>query len=373
MPHQVKYAQGYKDKEIVCHETGTGKTVCACVWLRDGRDSNALVICPKRVINKWSDELKKWQTTATVVSKELFKKMPKKKWSAVVVDEAADFASPLFTKGRSQLSTALYELLKAYDTPVLLLSATPIRSNPYNLHSLLCFKGHYIDWKTWRSKFFTLEYRPFMSRPAYFPVSDWRTKIRPILEKHADIVLLKDCVDVLPPVEEKTVITQSSPFKSTAIEPKTRFVEEHKHEQKGKVEKILEIAKGYRKVLVVAYYVDQIEELKKELSKERLTYAVHGQTKNQESILKEANTVDECFLIVEAQLGVGWDGDSFSCVVFTSMAYGVYYYTQLKGRVRRIHNLHPVVYYYLIGGKADKAVYENIKLGKDFVPSEWKL
>ena len=176
----------------------------------------------------------------------------------------------------------------------------------------------------------------------------------------------------MPPVTETTVLTHSSPFQNTEIEPKAQFVALHKHEQVGKLKTILEITKGYRKAIIVVYYVDQLEELGKQLSKERETFIVHGGTKNKEAILKEANTTDECFLVVEAMLGVGWDGDTFPCVIFTSMAYGVYYYTQLKGRVRRIHNLNPVHFYYLIGGKADKAVLANISLGKDFVPSLWE-
>ena len=374
-PHQVKYAKGYKDKALLAHETGSGKTVCACVWLKDGRDIDALVVCPKRVLNKWRVELRKWGTEGTVVSKEQFKKTPIRQWSAIILDEADEFASPLFTKGRSQLSESMYNLIRAYpNMPVLLLSATPVRSNPWNLHTLLCFIGIYIDWKKFREVFFVLEYRPFMNRPAYFPVSDWRKRIRVLLEKHADIVLLRDCVDELPPFEEVITLVKSEKYSNNDIlQPKEAFVDEHRHEQKNKLKTILEIAKGYRKVLVVAYYVEQIKELEKQLSKDRLTYAIHGGTKDQEKLLKEANSkyTDECFLIVQASIGCGFDADTFSCVIFTSMSYSVRDLVQMRGRVRRTHNLHPVIYHYLMGGRCDKAVYKNVQLGKDFVPSTW--
>ncbi len=93
-PHQVKYAKDYPDKGLLVHEGGTGKTICACVWLHDGRDKDALVICPKRIVKKWKDTLKDWGTKATVLSKEQFKKEPIHRWSALVVDEADEFASP---------------------------------------------------------------------------------------------------------------------------------------------------------------------------------------------------------------------------------------------------------------------------------------
>lgn len=372
LAHQIKYAQGYSDKAFIVWEGGVGKTIAACVWLHDNRDRDALVICPKRIVEKWKETLIEWDTKATVVSKEQFKKLPIKKWSAIVVDEADDFASPLFTKGRSQLSESLYSLIKAYDVPVALLTATPIRSTPWNLHTLLCYHGRYIDWKQWRNEFFTLESRPFIKWKAWFPKKDWRTRIRPVLEKYTDIVLLHDCVDYLPPFTETIVKTPSGDFKgSSELHPASRFVEEHIHEQQDKIKHILEIAKEYRKIIVVAYYVEEVERLYKELSCDRQVFMVHGGTKNQEEILKKANTIDECFLVVQASLGVGWDGDTFSCVIFTSMSYKVRDFVQLKYRVRRIHNLHPVVYNYLIGGKCDKKVYDTIKLGKDFVPSEW--
>jgi superfamily II DNA or RNA helicase len=374
LPHQIKYARGYPDKAILAHEGGTGKSVCASVWLHDGRDSDALVICTKRIVKKWEETLKKWDTKATVWSKEQFKKEPHHKWSAIVVDEADEFASPLFTKARSQLATKLYEQIKKYDCPILLLTATPVRSNPWNLHSLLCYIGHYIDWKVWRSEFFELSYLPYLPRPAYMPKPDWRSKMRPLLQKYTDIVLLKDCVEYLPPVSESVITVKNEPFKCPLeiVTPTAKFVAQHKHEQSNKVKEILDIAKDYRKVLVVAYYIEQLEELAKQLGKDRETFMVHGGVKNQEDILKQANDSDECFLVVQASLGVGFDANTFSAIMFASMSYKVRDWVQMKFRVRRIHDLHPVAYYYLIGGRADQNVYKVIQEGKDFVPSEWK-
>lgn len=374
LPHQVKFAHGYKDKGFLVHEGGTGKTVCACVWIHDGRDEDALVICPKRVIEKWQKTLKDWDTKATVISKEQLKKTSIKEWSAIVVDEADEFASPLFTKGRSALSASLYELIKAYDVPTLLLTATPIRSNPWNLHTLFCFLRIYVDWKKWRDNFFNLEHRPFLQWKAWFPKSDWRTRMRPFLQKYADIVLLKDCVKYLPPIVENVLQVPCSPFKGALeLAPAARFVEEHRCEQENKAKKIIEIAANYRKVLVVAHYVEQIESLSARLGKDRQTFMVHGGVKDQEIILQEANGADECYLIVQASLGAGFDADSFSCVIFASMSYKVRDFVQMKYRVRRIHNLHPVEYNYLMGGKCDKAVYQTIQKGRDFVPSEWDI
>jgi len=372
MPHQKKCAQSYSDKAFLTWEGGTGKTIGACVWLRDNRDRDALVICPKRIIKKWKNELTKWQTKATVVPMDY--KLEIKEWSAIVVDEADNFASPLFIKGTSKRSIRLYELIKAFpNTPIMLQTATPIRSTPWNLHTLLCFLGIYIDWKDWRRAFFILESRPFLKWPAWFKKQGWEKEMRPLIEKYSDVVLLKDCVLYLPPAEEFVIKSKRARFQGPwqELTPSGRFFEEHRHEQGNKLKSILEISKDFRKVLVVAYYVEQVEDLNKELSKYRQTFMVHGGTLHQEEILKEANEVDECFLIVQASLGEGFDADTFSVVIFVSMSYKIRDFVQMKFRVRRIHNLHPVRYYYLISGRCDNKIYETIQKGLSFIPSTW--
>lgn len=377
LKHQQEFIDRVRSgnyKRLVVWEGGVGKTIAGALWLKDGRDAVALVVCPKRVVQKWKTELHLWGTKACVLSKEDFKKIPHKKWSAIVIDEADEFASPLFTKGRSQLTTHMYELMRLYNAPTLLLTATPIRSNPWNLHTLLCFAGHYIDWKKWRNHFFVLERRPYLSRPAWLPRKDWRERIVPVLEKYGDIVLLKDCVGDLPPKTIEIVpVKVESGFKLEEWEPSKAFHAEHRHEQKNKAAHILEIAKEYRKVLVVAYYREQIAELERVLSKDRLTFAVWGGSKDQEKMLKEANEVPECFLIVQASLGAGFDANTFSCVVFASMSYAVRDFVQMGYRVRRIHDLHPVKFYHLNAGRCDKIIFNNVEKGKSFIPSEWVI
>lgn len=354
---------------LVCWEGGTGKSIAGCLWLKD-KDQDALVICPKKIIKKWQNEIERMGAKATVVSKEQFKKLPKKKWSAVICDEADEFASPLFIgKKRSQLSTVLYNLIKAYqDMPIFCATATPVRSNPANLHTLLTFIGKYIDWKKWRDDFYELQFLPYLPRPAYMPKKDWRERMRPILEKHADIVLLKDCVD-LPSVIEEEILVKTPKYKK---QPDDKiFFDEHRWEQQNKAKEVINIGKEFRKVLVVAYYREQIDQLEKELKKDKDTFVIHGGVKDQEAVIESATKSDDCYFIVQASIGAGFDADTFSCVVFVSMSYAVRDFFQMTYRVRRINNLHPVKYVFLIGGRCDKAVLKNVKAGFDFIPSKW--
>ena len=62
-----------------------------------------------------------------------------------------------------------------------------------------------------------LKKMPYMPRPAWMPKAKWRSMIRPVLEKYADIVSLKDCVGYLPPVmEEKVVVEKPREIKKEA-------------------------------------------------------------------------------------------------------------------------------------------------------------
>ncbi len=372
--HQQKFLEEVRagtNKSLLAWECGVGKSIAGILWLKEGRDEDALIVCPKQIKIKWKKDLDAWETKATILSKEEFKKYPLKKWSAILADECDQLASPLFMGKTSQLSRKMYELIREFKTPFLGLSATQIRSTSWNLHTLLTFTGHYIDWKSWRATFFKLEHHPYLPRPAWLPKSNWRELIRPVLEQYADIVLLKDCVGELPPVTHEKVKVKSDPFLPTEWEPTAAFFEEHRHEQKNKLSHILDIASGYRKVLVVAYYVEQVEVLSRELGKDRETFMIHGGVKNQEDIIKKAQESDECFIVIQASIGAGFDLDTFSCCIFASMSYAVRDFVQMKARLRRIHNLHPVAYHYLLAGRCDKQISHNVEKGKDFVPSEW--
>ena len=365
--HQQEFINKKLTKALVAMEAGTGKSVIASVWLKD-HDAFALVVCPKKIVKKWEQTLKTWGVKATVLSKEEFKKSELTPWSAIVVDEADEFFSPLYiAKDRSQLSEHLFNQLKTYPCPLLLTTATPIRSTPANLHTAITFLGHDIPWKAWRDKYYELTKKPYMQFTAWLPKNNWRTLIQEDLKKYAHIVNLKDCVD-LPPVTEEKIQIKTPKY---VMGDNHNFYTEHKHEQQNKLSTIKDIAKGHRKLFLVVYYVEQIEELQKQL-KDRPVYVLYGKTKNQEEVIRQAQEDEDCYFIVQSGTGAGFDADTFSCMVFVSMGFAVRDWIQMKARIRRIHNLQPVKYIYLQGGRADKRILQNIEMGKDFIPSEFE-
>ena len=360
-PHQQRIVDANPKKALLCHEMRTGKTPIAVYWGIKRR--TCLVVCPKQLKKGWEV----MAPFAIVMSKEEFKKNYKNVLvHSLIIDEAHTFASPLFTRGRSQLSTAMYEFVKANpEMDVMLLTATPIRNDPSSLHTLLCFIGVYIPWKDWRAEFYELRYMPYLPRPAYFPVSDWRVKIKKYLEKYADIVSLQDVVDYLPPFSEEVV--EVKPPKSK--EQFEKWTDEHLYEQKDKAKFIKDL--GYRKIIIVAHYTAQIDDLEKSLKSERQVYVLDGRCKDPAKVIKDAQDSDECYFIVQASMGVGFDGYMFGAMVFASMSHSVVSHTQMFGRLRHLKHLKPLVYYYLIGGKWDKRIFDSIKAGEDFNPHKY--
>ena len=363
--HQQRILDENPDRAILCWSMRTGKSLPASIWL-ERKGGNRIVVCPKGNKKDWVDLC----PFATVFTKEEFKKY----WrlisdpSALVIDEAHYFYSKLFSKGRSQLATAMYNYLKQNpNLPVWQLSATPIRNDPSSLHTALCFHGRYIPWKDWQDHFYVLEKRPYIPRPAYFPKKGWQKEIKTVLEKYADIVSLKDCVDYLPPEINEIVKVKSPKY---IRQEDHHWTKEHLNEQINKTEYIRKL--GYAKVIISCHYTAQIDELKKTLSKDREVFVLDGRTKNHDEIKKAAQESPECYLIVQGSMGFGFDGYMFDCLVFTSMSHKSLDHTQMKGRLINVDDPKPLVYIYMLGGVWDKRIYDTILANEDFNPFRYE-
>lgn len=367
-PHQKKVIDLNPKKAILAHEMRTGKSLIACYWIDNPAQSgNTYIITPKQNKKDWEA----MGTMASVLTKEEFRKIAHtiKNPTAIVIDEIHYFASALFVKGRSQMATALYTLVRSYpDCHILGLTATPVRQNAWSLHSLLCYIGVYYDWKWWRSEFFQYAQMPFLQYPIWVPKKDWRIQIRSYLEKHCDIVSLKDIVAYLPPAESKIINIKQKKYVKPINEIVT-WTDEHYHEQQGKVEEILKL--GYKKLIVVCQYTYQIDEMAKELVKEKPVFILDGRTKDASATKREAQEADECYFLVQSSMGFAFDGYMFGAIVFASMSHSCLNHTQMTGRLRHLEHLQPVTYYYLIGGVWDQRIYDTIMDGREFNPHHY--
>lgn len=351
-------------------ETGTGKTVAACAWIRLRKDLPALVVCPKAIVDKWRRDLKEWGAVAIVITRDEIKKYDISRFRAIVLDEAQDYAAPLFDKGISQRARAVYDHIRNHpDTNVLLLTATPVRSTPWNIHTLATYIGVFWPPKYFKKKFFHLTDK--FGTYHYEKNTGWQKVIRPYIEEIADIVLMSDCVDV--PVQHHQIERipwskeNEETLKAQYLEPAAAWHARHRLENgEDKFKKLQTILDGYRKVIVVCHYRDQIEQYVQAIGEDRQVFQLHGGTKNQDEVIKAAREADDCVFFIQASMGAGFDAGEFSVVVFASMSFKYVDYVQMKGRVKRINNLHENTFIHLLGGKCDEAVYKTIQENRDF-------
>lgn len=375
-PHQRRFLEKKdNDTAILTWETQTGKTFTATLWLEQkNRHRNAVVICPKQIREKWTKEAPE----AKVFSFEDFlkaKKLPKNP-TAIVVDEADNMASPLFVaRQRSKRTEKLYDYVMEHpDAHILLLSATPVRSTPWNMHTLLVLARIVspASWKKYRATYFELTQKPYLPRPAWLPQSDWRPRMQTLINKYTDVALRQDLVDQLPPeTHEILKLNEPNYEKNTEWEPAKQFVEDHRLEQHQKSAVVSRLARGVRKVVVVAHYRRQIDALQEDLSKDRATFVLDGRTKDIHGTIAAAEADPECYFIIQASVGAGFSLPSFSTMIFASQGYSVRNYVQMTGRMKQITKPRALFFYYLQAGRCDRMIYNSIEKGKDFIPSEY--
>ena len=191
--HQQDFLDSGQEQALLCWECGSGKTLAAVEFMKQRPHISFLTICPKQIKKMWLDVAPE---NAVIVTKEEFKKytLP---FEGVVVDECDYFLSPLFTKGRSAMATALYNWIRLHPTaPVLLMSATIIKNAPHSSHTALTYIQRAISWKAYRALQYNLVSRPYNPRPFYEPKKGWQKVSAKMITANASIVDMSDIVTV---------------------------------------------------------------------------------------------------------------------------------------------------------------------------------
>jgi superfamily II DNA or RNA helicase len=363
--HQQRFIDENPDRALLCWGCGTGKTLAAVVWMKLRPTISFVVVCPKQILKMWESVA---PANAVVVTKEQYKKYTAP-YSGIVVDEADHgFGSALFTKGRSAMATTLYTWIRTHDTsPVLLLTATPIRNAPHTSHTLLTYLQKAVDWKSYRTAQYNLVHMPYNPRPFYQPKKGWQKFSAEMITRNSSVADLSDIADVPVQYDEKVSVNGDWFVAGTRIELPWH---DKARAESGttKLNWIKEYAKDKRKVVIVSRYLDTIMKWGPLLSKERETFVVTGGTKDQEAVIMAARDSFECYLLVQSSLGSGFELPEFDFMIFASLSFSVRDLTQMKGRILRLNRLKSNWYTYLIGGKCDESVYRRTVIeGQDFV------
>lgn len=135
-----------------------------------------------------------------------------------------------------------------------------------------------------------------------------------------------------------------------------------------KLDRILEIASEYPKLVIFAKYRAQIAQIEAWLIANDIpVLTMTGDTKDRGSVIQRANIWPQGVLIVQAQISAGWELPEYPCMVFASRTYSFVDYDQALGRIQRANNIKKNLYISLVvKGGVDEAVQKCIENKQDF-------
>jgi superfamily II DNA or RNA helicase len=378
-PHQKKFLDECPDNALLAWDVGTGKSLAAILWMEKKGMPNNLIIVPKNIKAQWQRQMVHYRHIPyTILTKEEFKGRPIEEPVDCIIFDEADYAgSMLFGKGRSNLAEHLYNTIKRHGPMVLLMTATPFRNAPHTIHTLLAYIDKAPLWKQWQARCYDLLKLPYLPRLAWVPRDDWRkfavayAHPRMYTAKTSDIVSVPtQNLDVIrvPVAKLSTVdMKNGGAFPPVVLEGAALWHERARAENgPSKLAWIKEYIRGKSKVVIVCRYKIQIAEYAKELARDREVYVLTGDTKDADALIQAARESFEGVLIVQADLGAGFELPEYSHMIFASCSFSHRSFVQMKGRILRINAMHENWYTVLLGGKCDESVWERLEQGKDF-------
>ena len=390
--HQKRFLEKNPDRALLCHGTGTGKTITAIRWgdLKSIEKEKILVVCPKSLKENWIRNIrthsKAERVIWSVLTKEEFRRDHKELpyYGIVIVDEAHYFSGI-----KSQMTKALATFCKDNEIQYrLLLTATPYLSTPWNIYTLARHLGHAWSYPEFEWKFF---YKIRMGMRSIPVIKEgMEGEIAELVAKIGDVVRLDECIDVPPQIFETerlelTSAQQKRIKKINEINPIVRFTYTHEVENgvlksdgftedeffdNNKTDRIIELCKEVDKVAVVCRYNLQIDALKAEIEKSVPGKAVHvirGDVKDRQAVVDDIERADRAIVLIQGACSEGYELPSVGLIVFASLDFSYKNYVQMCGRFLRINKPKKNVYIHLvIDGGVDEAVMEAMEKKQDF-------
>ena len=410
--HQQKILDEAPDKCGLWMEPRTGKTPLS-IRLACAKVKSCLLIVPNHIKEQWQEEVETWRDTDCkfyVYSKERFRidsisgvvnkgrrktllfsnKIPACKM--VIIDEVHRQASNY----KNKFFKTIEDYIKRYNIKyIYLLSGTPWNKNPWSVYSYGILLGK--DWNYWKwitTFFIQVKYGP---RSFYKPNEKMFPQLITLLQKIGITQKLKDItgkIDDYYEVENFDLNTEQKRLIKEVVDstPMARYVKYHQLEQgclksDGYTEELIfdcekdtrvsELIDDNPKLIIVCRYLNQIqkyEQLAQE--KNRRFYTIRGGQKlSAPEVAKRANADENAIVFIQADCSDGYDLQSFSVMVFVSMAYSFISYKQIKDRMKSMKKKEPCQYIHMLtrGSKSiDQGIYKSIKAGQDFSDKVFK-
>jgi hypothetical protein len=405
--HQKKIIADDPKKVGLFLGTGSSKTRLG-LELAQG---TILVIAPKTQIEdgNWERENAKWNINKKLVSitfdkfKTSHESLPL--FDTVIVDEVHGMLG--VTPATCQRKRVLYprasqrfEALSAYlertKPSRLYLCTATIMKSPFTVwaagkllaHPLMRYdlEGFY----NFRYEFYTK--LPMGRREVWVPKKDSHTKVKvaALVRQLGYIGRLADYFDVPPQTFKTEYVALTDAQKDRIKELRTEFPEPlvrvgkiHQVENgvltgdefnkaetfdNAKVDKILEYALEFPRMVVFARYTGQIAFLRRVLTAAGYkVLTLEGATKDRGSLIADANASQECIVIAQCQIGAGWELPEYPVMIFASRDYSFVNYDQCIGRIHRANALKKNLYINLVvRNGVDQAVDEALAHKSDF-------
>lgn len=402
--------------------TGSGKTFLALSLAK----GSILVICPKtqKEDGNWEREYKKvlmqgvekrlkdgkqakvLRPRLTVMSKEEFRRdwASLERFHTVIVDEAHTCLGVTpNTRQRnrqtvpkaSQLFDALQSFLALTKPDRLYLCTATIVKSPMTVWGAALLLGHVQgdvlpSFFSWREKFYVR--LPMPGREIYAPKKDSETKdeLARLVRKIGYVGRLEEYFDV-PEQTFRTVHVgltgaQEKRIKELRLEypdPIVLIGKRHQVENgvlagdefnapeifdNAKIDKIIEYAEEFPRMVVFVKYRAQIEQIAKALEDAgRHVIVLVGDTQDRGSVIAHANMQKEAVFICQAQISAGWELPEYPVMIFASRTYSFVDYAQALGRIQRANNIKKNLYINLVvKGGIDEAVDKALSNKQDF-------
>lgn len=381
--------------------TGSGKSLTALALAR----GTTLVICPKtqKEDGNWDRENDKndLKVDLTVISKETFRRdhetLPH--FDTVIVDEAHTClgVTPNIRYRNKQAipkASQLYEALEAFlertkPSRLYLCTATIIRS-PMTVWAAAKLLGKAHDFYKFRSMFYVR--LPMPGREVWQAKSDDISKmaLASLVRGIGYTGRLEDFFDV-PTQTFRTIpieltAKQKKRIKEIALEypdPIVRVGKMHQIEQgvlsgdefnapetfdNAKIEKILELALEFSRMVVFCKYRAQIDAIQNAITRAGYaSWTFTGDTNDRGGVIAQANASHNGIFICQAQISAGWELPEYPVMVFASRTYSFVDYDQALGRIQRANNIKKNLYINLVvKGGVDEAVDKCLLNKQDF-------
>lgn len=378
--HQQKLIDLAPDRHLLAWQTGSGKTATAINLI----EGDSIVVCPKSLVENWFEELRMWNRVSAVFSKEKFKKHAETldRYDTLIIDEAHFFSGP-----KSQLTKAILKFIKRVKPKrILLLTATPYMSTPWNIHTLAKILGYEWNWMKFKQFFFNDVHMGARVIPVL--KKGMEPEVAKLVAKIGSTVSLDDCFDVPEQIHQVEYfdLTKEQKQAISAIEevmPLVVLTKEHQicggslkgnayqptqYFESEKLKRLMELSEQHEQMAVVCRYNAEIDMIALKFHEKYpgiKIFKITGQVDNRHEVVEQINKSKSCIVLINGACSEGYGLPFIPLMVFYSYDFGLKNYIQMLGRIQRASNIKKNVYISLIvKNTVDERIYKTVAIEK---------